>query len=80
MLLYYDSNDFTVEEPERQKMIPITVNRERTVKAIREREKRDEEDRRNKDEEDHNWELEIIVPDPDKIKPIDIHQRPQRET
>ena len=32
---YYDPNDFIVEEPEREKMIPITVNRERILKEIR---------------------------------------------
>ena len=48
---YYDPNDFIVEEPERQKMIPITVSRERILKEIREKEKREEEDRRNKEDE-----------------------------
>ena len=33
-------------------MIPITVNRERILKEMREKEKREEEERLNKDEEE----------------------------
>ena len=68
---YYDPNDFIVEEPEREKMIPITVNRERILKEMREKEKREEEDRLNKyEEEDTEGELECIQPYPNTIKTV----------
>ena len=86
---YYDPNDFTVEEPEREKIIPITVNRERILKEIREKEKREEEDRLNKDEEeDTEGELEFIQPYPNTIKTVNpypprdsltISEREQRD-
>ena len=86
---YYDPNDFTVEELEREKMIPVTVNRERILKEIREKEKREKEDRLNKDEEeDTEGELEFIQPDPNTIKTVNpypprdsliISEREQRD-
>ena len=52
-------------------MIPITVNRERILKEIREKEKTEEEDRRNKDEEeDTEGELEFIQPYLNTIKTV----------
>ena len=86
---YYDPNDFTVEEPKREKMIPITVNRERILKEIRAKEKKEEEDRlNNESDEDTEGELEIIQPDPNAIKTVNpypprdsltISEREQRD-
>jgi hypothetical protein len=86
---YYDPNDFIVEEPEREKRIPITVSRERIVKEIREKEQREKEDRRNKDEEeDTEGELEFIEPYLNTIKTVNpypprdsltISEREQRD-
>ena len=86
---YYDPNDFIVEEPEREKRIPITVSRERIVKEIREKEQREKEDRRNKDEEeDTEGEPEFIEPYLNTIKTVNpypprdsltISEREQRD-
>ena len=70
-------------------MIPITVNREKILKEIREKEKTEEEDRLNKDEEeDTEGELEFIQPYLNTIKTVNpyppkdsltISEREQRD-
>ena len=68
------------QEPERQRMIPITVNRERIVKEIKEREKRDKEERESRNTQDSQEEIEILAPDPDEIKTNIIKYRAPRDT